>query len=142
MTKSALSVWTEVMKDPYFFGYGSLVNISTHNYADPKAASLKGWRRLWLNTYMRGAAFLSIYPSAYQEIRGVVARVPGGNWNELDLRETGYRRHDVSQFVKIDENRPSSCSVYVGAAPKETDRSQKCPILLSYLEWSCSALYK
>ena len=122
------------MYDPCFFGYGSLVNLSTHDYADSRAASLRGWRRLWLNTYIRGAAFLSIYPALYQEIRGVVARVPEANWHDLDLRETGYSRRDVTQFVEVDVNQPTSCSVYVAAPLKDIDNNLKSPILMSYLD--------
>ncbi len=123
-----------MMSDTYFFGYGSLVNLSTHNYADSRAASLKGWRRLWLNTYMRGAAFLSIHPSADQEVRGVVACVPDENWDALDARETGYSRHDVSEFILVNEDNPTTCAVYVVAEPEETESGQKSPILMSYLD--------
>ena len=134
LTKLHFVVMTAVMCDPYFFGYGSLVNLSTHDYADPRAASLKGWRRMWLNTYMRGAAFLSVHPAVHQEIKGVVARVPKANWYDLDLRETGYSRHNVSEFVEVEASQPSSCSVYVADLTKETDSKQKSPILMSYLD--------
>ncbi len=35
------------MSDPAFFGYGSLVNLRTHGYDDPRPATLHGWRRVW-----------------------------------------------------------------------------------------------
>ncbi len=33
------------MADPYFFGYSSLVNLATHDFPDPRPATLRGWRR-------------------------------------------------------------------------------------------------
>ena len=122
------------MSDPYFFGYGSLVNLSTHEYRDPKAASLKGWRRIWLNTFMRDAAFLSVHPAEGAEIDGIIARVPDANWVALDSREKGYDRLDATDQILVDTESPVDCAVYVVPRTRETDTEQKSPILLSYLD--------
>lgn len=79
---------------PAFFGYGSLVNRATHDHGLGEPARLKGWRRVWRHTRLRDTPFLSVEP-AEVEIDGLVAAVPGGDWEKLDLRETGYRRHPV-----------------------------------------------
>ena len=122
------------MNDSYFFGYGSLVNLSTHEYRDPKAASLRGWRRIWLNTYMCDAAFLSVHPAEGAEIDGIIARVPDADWVALDARETGYDRLDATDQIVVDTEPPFDCVVYVVPRTRETDTGQKSPILLSYLD--------
>lgn len=123
-----------LMNDAYFFGYGSLVNLSTHEYRDLKAASLRGWRRIWLNTFMRDAAFLSVYPAEGAEIDGIIARVPDADWVALDARERGYDRLDVSDQIVVDTEPLADCAVYVVPLTRETDTGQNSPILLSYLD--------
>ncbi len=122
------------MSDPYFFGYGSLVNLSTHHYHDPKPAGLKGWRRIWLNTHMRGSAFLSVHRVEKAVIDGIIAQVPDADWVGLDMRETGYARLNATNQILIDTNRPDNCAVYVVPRTRETDIGKKSPILLSYLD--------
>ena len=123
-----------LMNDPYFFGYGSLVNLSTHEYQDPKAASLSGWRRIWLNNYMRDAAFLSVHPAEGAEIDGIIARVPDADWIALDARETGYDRLDATDQLLVDLEPTVDCAVYVVPRTRVTDTGKKSPILLSYLD--------
>ncbi|MGL4280748.1 MAG: gamma-glutamylcyclotransferase family protein [Albidovulum sp.] len=79
---------------PAFFGYGSLVNRATHDHGLGAPARLSGWRRVWRHTRLRDTPFLSVEP-AEAEIDGLIAAVPSGDWQSLDLRETGYRRHPV-----------------------------------------------
>ncbi|MCA0271517.1 MAG: gamma-glutamylcyclotransferase [Proteobacteria bacterium] len=81
-------------RHPAFFGYGSLVNRATHDHGLGAPARLSGWRRVWRHTRLRDTPFLSVEP-AEAEIDGLIAAVPGGDWQRLDLRETGYRRHPV-----------------------------------------------
>ncbi len=50
------------MRDPHFFGYGSLVNRRTHVYDSAHRATLEGWRRVWRPTALRPAAFLTAVP--------------------------------------------------------------------------------
>ncbi|WP_108816504.1 gamma-glutamylcyclotransferase family protein [Loktanella sp. Alg231-35] len=116
------------MTDPGFFGYGSLVNLRTHDYANPLPASLGGWRRVWQGTTLRDAAFLSVIPDATTVIQGVVAQVPQANWAALDQREAAYQRHDVSHAVGQKQT-----AVYQVRPTHLVSKGQH-PILLSYLD--------
>ncbi|MCF7699306.1 gamma-glutamylcyclotransferase family protein [Loktanella sp. M215] len=87
--------------DPAFFGYGSLVNLATHGYADPCPARLTGWRRVWRSTTLREAAFLSVDPAPGVTLDGIAARVPGADWLALDAREAAYTRIDVSETLGL-----------------------------------------
>ncbi|MEM6940165.1 MAG: gamma-glutamylcyclotransferase family protein [Pseudomonadota bacterium] len=77
---------------PYFFGYGSLVNRSTHDYPDAHPAELSGWRRAWVPSAAFDRVFLSVVEDAETTIQGLIAAVPGGDWRALDARERGYAR--------------------------------------------------
>ncbi len=83
-------------RHPAFFGYGSLVNRATHDYAPGAPARLAGWRRVWRHTRLRPWPYLSAEP-AEAEIDGLVAAVPGDDWAVLDKREAAYRRHALLQ---------------------------------------------
>lgn len=120
------------MTDPEFFGYGSLVNLATHNYANPRPAVLQGWRRVWRRTNLRKAAFLSVERCANTAIHGVIAQVPGGNWAALDQREAAYQRHDVSNEILHDGSIGATAVYQVMPEHKETAGDH--PILLSYLD--------
>ena len=117
------------MTDPAFFGYGSLVNLATHAYADPRPATLRGWRRVWRTTHLREAAFLSVDPAPDTAIDGVVARVPGADWAALDAREAAYTRHDVTAALAAAD----PTAVYV-VSPDYLRHDPPGPILLSYLD--------
>jgi hypothetical protein len=111
-----------------FFGYGSLVNLATHDYPDPISASLTGWRRVWRHAMTRPVAFLSVEPCPHTTIHGITAQVPHNNWTALDLREHAYLRRDVSaQF-----NQPTA--VYEANPAHTASPSTGHPILLSYLD--------
>lgn len=120
------------MIDPLFFGYGSLVNLATHDYADPRPAHLSGWRRIWRRTTLRDAAFLSVERCEATEIAGVVARVPGADWAALDAREAAYARRDVTRTVRHPGG-PGPVAVYEVEARHLSDRDDH-PILQSYLD--------
>ena len=120
------------MNDPAFFGYGSLVNLATHAYADPRPAVLHGWRRVWRRTKLRRAAFLSVVPCADTTLHGVIARVPGADWDALDRREAAYRRHDVSTAIRHDGPKAATAVYQVNPA-HEADADDH-PILLSYVD--------
>lgn len=122
------------MTDPYFFGYGSLVNFSTHIYSDPRAAKISGWRRIWKTTSDGRSALLSIRPSAQDELLGLIARVPKGDWRALDERETGYHRQDVTDVMFCNAFKPQACSVYIVSKPAEPKVEVNSPILLTYLD--------
>lgn len=118
------------MTHPRFFGYGSLVNLSTHIYPQARKASLKGWRRVWRHTPLREQAFLSIEPHEATTLLGVTADVPNADWNALDEREEGYARHDVSHLV----SEPMNTAVYVVKDEHYSTYDRNHPILLSYLD--------
>ena len=120
------------MSDPAFFGYGSLVNLATHFYDDPRPAALHGWRRVWRQTNLRKAAYLSITPCVETVLHGVVARVPGADWLALDEREAAYLRHDVSDIVHYDGPRAPTAVYQV--RPEHIAASEDHPILLSYVD--------
>ena len=100
------------MSDPKFFGYGSLVNLRTHTYANPVPTTLNGWRRVWKPAGDCETSFLSIERVEGGQIDGMIAAVPKGDWGALDAREAAYDHVDVSvQFrgtapVAIYQGRP------------------------------------
>ena len=107
-----------------FFGYGSLVNLRTHNYVDPRPTQITGWRRKWVSSNLRDVAFLTATRCAQSTIQGMSASTQGIGWDALDEREAGYARHpspdpDIQLYVGRDD-----CIL--------TDIKQ--PILLSYLD--------
>lgn len=120
------------MSDPAFFGYGSLVNLATHTYDDPRPATLLGWRRVWRRTTLRRAAFLSVMPDRDSTLHGIIARVPGADWVALDQREAAYQRHDVSETVRHD-GQPAPTALYQ-VGPEHVSEGEDHPILLSYLD--------
>jgi hypothetical protein len=113
---------------PQFFGYGSLVNLATHDYVDPTPATLKGWRRVWRHAKARPVAFLSVEPCANTVLHGITAKVPNADWAALDAREHAYLRRDVTaQF-----HHPTA--VYEANPEHTSAPSVAHPILLSYLD--------
>ena len=116
---------------PHFFGYGSLVNLSTHDYPDARNATLRGWRREWRHTDVRPFAFLSARPVSGAEIDGVIAAVPNADWAALDEREAAYSRFDVSDAISA-ESKAAEIAVYqVDPFPRPKALA---PILMSYLD--------
>ncbi|MEO9820578.1 MAG: gamma-glutamylcyclotransferase family protein [Paracoccaceae bacterium] len=111
---------------PRFFGYGSLVNRSTHIYPDAQRARLEGWRRIWIKTPGRDVVFLSVQPDATCAIDGLTARVPDADWDALDTRETGYIRQIAPQF---------ETETWVYSVPENTHTNDGPHVILrSYLD--------
>lgn len=119
------------MSHPRFFGYGSLVNLATHDYPDARPARVKGWRRVWRHTSLRPVAFLSAEPCDQTELFGVTASVPDGDWVALDAREHAYRRHVVTQQTYPAEH---FVSLYAVDPAHHHTEGEKGPILLSYVD--------
>lgn len=117
------------MNDPQFFGYGSLVNVQTHDYANPRPATLQGWTRVWQQSKEREVAFLSVLPSPQTQIDGIIASVPGSDWAALDKREHAYDRKDVTKAL----GQTVPTAIYQGTPAKIAEGTSK-PILLSYLD--------
>ncbi len=122
------------MQDPFFFGYGSLVNRSTHSYDRAHPARITGWRRAWRHTAVQDMAFLTAVPAPGERIDGLIAAVPGHDWAALDARERNYERHDVTGTLDHDATDVAQVQIY--AVPPQLSDLQggARPILLSYLD--------
>lgn len=118
---------------PYFFGYGSLVNLNTHNYPDARPAKLHGWRRAWVRTARRNVVFLSVIQDPASTIDGVIAAVPNADWVALDTREFGYARHSSGGAVSHDLT-PAPDMAHYAIPPEMTGALGPHVILLSYLD--------
>lgn len=86
------------MSDPFFFGYGSLVNRSTHAYPRATRATVTGWARAWKKSKLRRVAFLTAVEAHGEQIDGLIAAVPGADWAALDERERAYDRLPVAEI--------------------------------------------
>ena len=122
------------MSDPYFFGYGSLVNTATHSYPNTQTATLRGWRRAWVCTEDRDVTFLTaIKADEATQIQGLIAAVPNGDWSALDLRETGYQR--VPSKGNVSHDTPSITDIaHYAVSPDDMRAAGHHKILLSYLD--------
>ena len=126
---------------PYFFGYGSLVNRSTHTYPDARPAQLSGWRRVWVRTARRDVVFLSVEPDIETSIDGLIAAVPGADWQALDAREFGYDRLSSGSAV-LHDVLPSPDMAHYSIAPQHRHTDGNHTILLSYLDVVVQGFYR
>ena len=117
----------------YVFGYGSLVNRATHDYAEAHPARLPGWRRVWRHVEGRTVAFLTAVPDPASEIDGLVAGVAKEAWAALDLREKNYLRETA---VGVAHELGDGADIRIYHAPPHLHRPHSAhhPILLSYLD--------
>ncbi len=118
---------------PYFFGYGSLVNRTTHDYPDAQPARLRGWRRCWVKTPARDAVFLSVEPDAGSTIDGLIAAVPNADWAALDVREAAYDRVPSGGAIVHDLSPAPPVSHYT-VTNRTHHASEDSYIILSYLD--------
>lgn len=112
-----------------FFGYGSLVNLATHNYKNVHKIDVQGWRRQWVYSATRDISFFSVTKDPDTTLQGVVADVSDIGWQALDIREAGYLRHDLSGGCNF-----SDVQVYVANPDHVDPKGFGKPILLSYLD--------
>jgi len=123
------------LAEPHFFGYGSLVNRDTHDYADARPARLSGWRRQWRHTALREVAYLTVERAQGHAIDGLIAAVPRGDWSALDLREAAYDRlHVPPETIAHDHPEPISVQVYKTRPADDAAPTVRHPILHSYLD--------
>ncbi|MCT4557772.1 MAG: gamma-glutamylcyclotransferase [Pelagimonas sp.] len=121
------------MSHAYFFGYGSLVNAATHDYAPVYQAKASGWKRAWRYTSDRKLAFLTAVRDENSEIDGLIAPVPGNDWGALDERERAYERHaSVHQITHGSDAR--DIAIYAIDPDRSAAPTEDHPILLSYLD--------
>ncbi|MEM8823794.1 MAG: gamma-glutamylcyclotransferase family protein [Pseudomonadota bacterium] len=107
-----------------FFGYGSLVNRRTHDYADAQPMTVKGWRRAWRHTSLRPVAFLTVVPDDDAAIDGLAASIPNADWSALDEREAAYLRAPL----------PEGPSIYHIPDGLHGPATETHPILRSYID--------
>ena len=120
-----------------FFGFGSLVNTGTHRYVPVAPASVQGWKRIWVNSDCYKHAFLSVAPDAHSTIQGLLAQVPNNDWQELDAREVGYLRRELTPQDWFSESTVESAhaqDVQMYVLQKGEPACPAKPILWSYLE--------
>lgn len=122
------------MPNPYFFGYGSLVNRRTHDFPRPHKARVTGWRRAWRKSPLRQRPFLTVVPSPGSDVLGLVAMVPGADWTALDEREHAYVRHDISGTVTHDVGHPIEVALYAIPEGAHHDPGDDHPVVLSYID--------
>ncbi|MEP2029547.1 MAG: gamma-glutamylcyclotransferase family protein [Paracoccaceae bacterium] len=122
------------MKNPYFFGYGSLVNRATHEYPDAAPAKVQGWRRQWRHTGLRSVAFLTVVADHGSMIEGLIAGVPNADWAALDKREWAYQRLNANDHIRHDLNHDPEVALYAVPNDPDLEVSVKHPILLSYID--------
>ena len=122
------------MSNTYFFGYGSLVNRATHDFAPVHPARASGWRRAWRFTAARQVSFLTVLRDPDCTIDGLIAAVPAADWTALDLREHAYDR--LSATADVDHPAGAGADVAIYAIPSAQlnlpDDSH--PVLLSYID--------
>jgi len=121
------------------FGYGSLVNSSTHprNAQSTGPVILSGWRRLWahhLETASGTMCVLTIEPSAGAAVVGVLLDCDQAAMRELDLREQGYERRAVEVAYSESPSQRMACITYVSMAARGQPASREAPIWRSYLD--------
>lgn len=122
------------MAEPFFFGYGSLVNRATHTFPKVNPASITGWRRGWRHTDLREAAFLTAISDPDTTIQGLIAHVPNDDWVALDKREWAYDRVPVTSAVEHSLAYDIDIAVYAVPTERYSKPSAKHPIMLSYLD--------
>lgn len=121
------------MRDPYFFGYGSLVNRATHDHDEAHPASVTGWRRVWRHTDLRPVAYLTVVPAPGTQIDGLIAGVRGGDWTALDEREHAYDRVPAGRVAHPLAFTPE-VHLYTIPEGKHGRPDRRHPVLLSYID--------
>ncbi len=115
------------MNDPFFFGYGSLVNRKTHEYENCQTATISGWKRAWVRVPQRSLCILTAVPNKGGELSGLIASVPNADWAALDKREILYNRGTALIAAK-------PVAIYEIPLENRGVPTDENPILLSYLD--------
>jgi hypothetical protein len=110
------------------------VNRNTHEYEGAQAATLTGWRRVWRHTNLRKLAYLTVIPDADSTLEGLIAAVPGNDWDALDLREAAYDRLPAAHQVRHTLPHQPEIAVYSIPHDAHLAPSADHPVLLSYID--------
>ena len=78
-------------------------------------------------------AFLTAVPDQLSEIAGLIAPVPGADWDLLDQREHSYDRVPVVG-VQHDVDQAPDIHIYHAPPERHVPASAKRPVLLSYID--------
>jgi hypothetical protein len=105
------------------FGYGSLVNRATHPHGPARRLTLRGWRRAWVQTGLRPAAYLTVLPDPSGRLDGLALPVAPADRAGLLAREAAY-----------DAVRQGALTIFTIPPGKHPPASAPQPILLSYLD--------
>ena len=116
-----------------FFGYGSLVNLATHDYVNPRKTTVTGWRRQWVYSLKRDVSFLSVTQDPQCSIQGLVADVTHIGWDALDVREVGYNRLELPDTA-LSETGFNGVQIYQADPTHVDPTAYDKPILLSYID--------
>ena len=122
------------MNNPYFFGYGSLVNRATHTYPNAAHATAHGWQRAWVDTSDHSYAHLTAVKVSGGRIDGLIAEVPNADWVALDEREHAYDRIPDTDNIKHTHKYANDIAIYAVPTKNMLKISPRSPILLSYLD--------
>ncbi|HHL20290.1 MAG TPA: gamma-glutamylcyclotransferase [Aliiroseovarius sp.] len=122
------------MTKRHFFGYGSLVNRGTHDYAGAFPARLSGWRRAWRATPDRARCYLTVLAQPGAEIWGLVAAVPAPAQAALDAREQAYGRVRIKAGLSHEAAHSGAVELHAIPDGRHFDPGPDNPVLLSYLD--------
>ncbi|WP_407639054.1 gamma-glutamylcyclotransferase family protein [Aliiroseovarius sediminilitoris] len=122
-----------IMQDPFFFGYGSLVNRRTHSFQNAQPARVSGWRRAWRRSPFRDVCYLTAVPDREDYIEGLIASVPGANWAVLDERERAYARVPLGSEVQHSAGAVEVAIYAIERGHHHTPTDDN-PVLLSYID--------
>ena len=119
----------------HIFGFGSLVNDTSHPYDVKGMAVARHHRREWVSRPELDYAFLSMAPCRGVDVFGVILGVPPEHQPDLDAREAGYTACSITDRVKTRDikPRPSVIQAYRADFPPATHDDDS-PILRSYLD--------
>ena len=109
------------------------MNRNTHDYANLRTARIHGWRRHWVQSNRRDAAFLSVQPDPLSSIEGLIADVAGVGWEALDVREAAYNRFTLS-VAELRAVQPLPVQMYRANPDYMAPQGSGKPILMSYLD--------
>lgn len=117
------------------FGYGSLVNTTTHDFSVLGTINVTGWRRVWAHRSASpklNATSLSITPQSGSQIMGIILQVPHHLRDDLAQRERGYAFEPLEAHQNSDAQTHPGLGTYVSQKPLMGSKAY--PILQSYLD--------